>query len=185
MALSTSFCKKSNTSGNSLPPITQEGKNTFGCKVDGKVWVPAWPCIDIVGGTAEILYSILPANTSSSLPLVWVSICGNYQNNESTFNLQQAPTLSDHLIYHEGNIIDSIAIVYYTAPFKKYQNFNYPGYTSPRYFNITKLDTINKIISGVFAFTLYGQNGLSGTDSVVITEGRFDFQIGNYSRCSN
>jgi hypothetical protein len=25
---------------NVLPPITQEGKNTFGCKIDGEVWVP-------------------------------------------------------------------------------------------------------------------------------------------------
>jgi hypothetical protein len=25
---------------NVLPPITHEGKNTFGCKVNGEVWVP-------------------------------------------------------------------------------------------------------------------------------------------------
>jgi hypothetical protein len=82
-------------------------------------------------------------------------------------------------------VIDSIKIVYSTAPFNMYQNYYYAGNTSPRYFNITKLDTLNKIISGVFAFTLYGQNGLGGTDSVVITDGRFDFTIGSYSRCSN
>jgi hypothetical protein len=177
-------CKKNN-SGLQLPAITQEGKNTFGCKIDGKVWIPSWPCVDIVGGTAEINYNIVPVTQSVSLPLVWVSLLGNYKENESTFFLQQAPTLSDHLIYHEGNIIDSIKIVFSTAPFNMYQNYYYAGNTSPRYFNITKLDTLNKIISGAFAFTLYGQNGLGGTDSVVITEGRFDFMIGSYSRCSN
>jgi hypothetical protein len=31
-----STCKKDD----GLPPATQEGKNTFGCKVDGKVWIP-------------------------------------------------------------------------------------------------------------------------------------------------
>jgi hypothetical protein len=25
---------------NCLPPITTEGKNTFGCKVNGKIWLP-------------------------------------------------------------------------------------------------------------------------------------------------
>ena len=177
-------CKKNN-SGVQLPTISQVGKNTFGCKVNGSVWMPDWPCIDIVGGTAEINYTIAPPTNSSSLPLVWVSLLGNYKNNESTFFIQQTPTLSDHLIYHVGNIIDSIKIVYSTAPFNMYQNYHYPGNTSPRYFNITKLDTLNKIISGEFAFTLFGQNGLGGTDSVVISEGRFDFKIGSYSQCSD
>lgn len=177
-------CKKTNT-GTQLPAITQEGKNTFGCKVDGKDWMPAWPCVHIVQGKAEIMYDIVPVSSSVSLPLSWVSTLGNYRQDESTFFIQQAPALTDRLIYHEGNIIDSLKIVYSVAPFSTYQNYRYPHFTSPRYFNITKLDTVNKIIAGEFAFTLYGFNGPNGTDSVVITEGRFDFQIGSYSRCSN
>ncbi len=50
---------------------------------------------------------------------------------------------------------------------------------------ITKLDTVNKIFSGIFSFTLYG--GAPNTnffDSVVITKGVFDFQIGSWENCT-
>jgi hypothetical protein len=39
-----------------------------------------------------------------------------------------------------------------TAPFNMYQNYYYAGNSSRRYFTMTKLETLNKIISGVFAF---------------------------------
>src|SRR4051794_766368 len=32
-------CKK-NKDDDGLPPLTFEGKNTIGCKIDGKVWIP-------------------------------------------------------------------------------------------------------------------------------------------------
>ncbi|HWY34933.1 MAG TPA: hypothetical protein VNX68_09820, partial [Nitrosopumilaceae archaeon] len=59
-----------------------------------------------------------------------------------------------------------------------------PGQNSLRYLQISKLDTVNKIVSGTFAFTLYGVIGIDTLDSVVVTNGRYDLQLGNYSRCS-
>ena len=38
--LSGSNCKKSSTTEDQLPPETTTGAMTFGCKVDGKVFVP-------------------------------------------------------------------------------------------------------------------------------------------------
>jgi hypothetical protein len=38
-SLSSVKCKKTDI-GDQLPPITTTGANTFGCKVDGKVWLP-------------------------------------------------------------------------------------------------------------------------------------------------
>lgn len=32
-----------------LPPITQSGENTFGCRIDGKVWVPKSNLVGIFG----------------------------------------------------------------------------------------------------------------------------------------
>ena len=183
ISVSTIFCKKSSP-GDSLPPITQEGKNTFGCKINGKVWVPHWDCFYLTGGTAEMDYSIVPKTNSSLLPLVWVMHLGREADN-SLFSFQQAPTLSDHLIYHPGNIIDSLKIEYAIAPASFYYNYYYVDRNTPRFFNIDKLDTLNKIVAGTFAFTLYGSDNNSNLDSVVITEGRFDLQIGVYSRCSN
>lgn len=49
-------------------------------------------------------------------------------------------------------------------------------------FEITKLDTINKIVSGIFSFTLY--KGGANLDSVTITEGRFDVKLGDVCKCN-
>src|SRR5690606_28653311 len=48
MLSGASSCKKETTEPNSsnpnvLPPLTHEGKNTFGCKVNGEVWVAYAP----------------------------------------------------------------------------------------------------------------------------------------------
>ena len=42
-----------------LPPITQEGKNTFGCKVDGEVWVPYYKCGGTGNPCGELIVDIL------------------------------------------------------------------------------------------------------------------------------
>jgi hypothetical protein len=167
-------CSKSHPRG--LPPITQEGKNTFGCKVNGVVWVPFYPCA-FFSNTNALEYNIIPDTTQPGNPIKFILAANTNQNGGSNFTIGQSWTLSDH-IYGPGNIIDSVMVTYNLG----YQNINpYPGSPSPRYFQITKLDTVNKIISGVFAFTLYG--GYSGYDSVVVTDGRFDLQIGGYAYC--
>jgi hypothetical protein len=177
-------CKKS-TPSPTLPPITEEGKNTFGCKVNGQVWVPYLRCSDFAAGEAELGYIINPINTYSSLPIsIWLQ-AGNYANGQTVFNFQQNYSLSDH-IYGPGNIIDSLIINFSTGGWPIYSNFQiYPTQNTARFLQISKLDTINKIVSGIFAFTLYSRTGVANTlDSVVITDGRFDLQIGSYSRCS-
>ena len=50
-------CKKEvadpgSSNPNVLPPLTHEGKNTFGCKVNGEVWVAYAPFT--VGGAVAI-----------------------------------------------------------------------------------------------------------------------------------
>lgn len=37
-------CKKDPTKNATLPPATQEGKNTVGFTVNGEVWVPYYKC---------------------------------------------------------------------------------------------------------------------------------------------
>lgn len=50
----------------------------------------------------------------------------------------------------------------------------YPINNASNAINITKIDTVNQIISGTFKFTLYGPYGPANGDSVVVTDGRFD-----------
>ncbi len=176
-------CKKS-TPSVTLPPITETGANTFGCKINGQVWLPYWRCIDLVAGANELAYNIQPIYTTSSLPIFISIFAGNSTNGQSGFTFQQNPSYSDH-IYGTGNIIDSVIIHYTLGSGTVYTNYQTnPDQNTPRYLQISKLDTVNKIVSGTFAFTLYGIIGINTPDSVVITDGRFDLQFGSYSRCS-
>jgi hypothetical protein len=171
-------CKKSTPI--ELPPITESGKNTFGCKVNGQIWVPYWRCSSIWTTPPELSYIIQPIDSSSSLPIkIWID-AGNATNGKSYFSFRQSYSLGDH-IYGPGNIIDSLLIKFSLGSGTTYSNFQ--ASSTPRYFQISRLDTTNKIVSGTFAFTLYTTiNNI--LDSVVITDGRFDLQIGTYSRCS-
>ncbi len=179
-------CKKSGgSSGPVLPPITQTGANTFGCMVNGQVWLPHWPCSLFGAGSVQLDYDIEPSSPGAALPLFFSLHAGNIANGNIFFLIGQNSTLSDH-IYGVGNIIDSIELEFFGMPGFQYLDANQPGAT-PHYFQITKLDAINKIVSGIFAFTLYARdspNAQPHLDSVVVTDGRFDLRIGQWSECS-
>ena len=146
--------------------------------------MPYWRCFNLVAGATELSYYIQPIYSTNSLPILISVTAGNSTDGESFFNFLQNPSYSDH-IYGTGNIVDSVLINYVAGAGTVYTNYQiYPGQNSPRYLQISKLDTVNKILSGTFAFTRYGVIGMNTLDSVVVTEGRFDLQFGNYSRCS-
>jgi hypothetical protein len=154
LLLSFFSCKKS-TPSVTLPPITETGANSFGCKVNGKDWVPYWRCFNLVAGATELSYYIQPIYSTNSLPILISVTAGNSTDRESFFNFQQNSSYSDH-IYGTGNIVDSVLINYVAGSGTVYTNYQiYPGQNSPRYLQISKLDTVNKILSGTFAFTLY------------------------------
>ena len=164
-----------------LPAITQIGINTFGCKVNGKVWITYWPCTRLVAGSTELNYIIEPINVAHSLPISFSLNAGNINDGESLFLFYNTSVNINSTI----NIYDSLKIHYFGPGGFDYMNYPaQPGDTSDRYFQITKLDTVNKVVSGVFAFTLYTPVANNTIDSVIVTEGRFDLKIGEYSRCT-
>lgn len=179
-------CKKNHppkvSPPDTLPPITQIGANTFGCKINGQVWVPYYPCeVTWWSGTAELAYNIYPAYSTSMFQLRFSLEAAKSENPYSgIFSIEPAFLRSDttgSYVYGIGNVADSMEIRFITN-----SGDWIPSYFAKNYiFQITRLDTINKIISGIFSFTLYK----SFSDSLVITDGRFDLQIGQYSRCSN
>jgi hypothetical protein len=174
-------CKKTNKDTVQSPPVS---KNIFSCKVNGILWVPYWPCVDLaVAGMAEMNYSIKPADGVHTLPFALNAQLGNISLGRTTFLLQQNPPPGGHYIQQPGNVVDSLGILYITDSME-YVNYSITGRQSPRYFNIETLDTVNKIVSGKFAFTLYGNHVDGRLDSVTVTEGQFDFQIGEFSKCS-
>jgi hypothetical protein len=175
-------CKKSSPA-KVLPPITQTGANTFACKINGQVWVPYYHCDSYCMGCVELDYNIHPVYSISMFPLRLSLQAGKSENPYSgIFSIGPASlrglTMEDlSYIYKVGNVFDSLGIDFITNS----------GYYTPQYdnpdniFQITKLDTTNKIISGIFGFTLY----TSPTDSIIVTDGRFDLKMDLYSRCSH
>ena len=173
-------CKKSDDSAQTLP----KAKNTFSCKINGVPWEPYWRCAELAtAGMAELNSTIKSAGTET-LPLYINVQMGNSKLGKTTFLLQDPLTVGRY-IYHTGNVIDSMGISFVTDSMG-YYNYSHPDGHSPRYFNIETLDTVNHFISGSFAFTFYGNRPSDNAlDSLLVTEGQFNFEIGEFSRCSN
>ncbi len=168
-------CKKKNPEPQ-LPPATQEGKNTFGCLVNGKVWLPE-------GRTSTFSSNLSILYEPPSFKGGGTSIEANrYRKGE----IDQTLALG----------VDSVA-KYGTGSYRLQCVINPPYPTGgvgnfqdhirgcEYYCNrdgtvllegnckLTKLDLANKIVSGTFAFTL----AKLGCDTIKITDGRFDMKL--------
>lgn len=155
-------CRKDSEIDPKLPPATQEGKNTFGCKVNGKVWLP-----DIRKYTFYVIDE-LEANYYTYDSNMYIHAI--YWTND----IQESIYLSLQTFSGEGKYylrtkykadhgyffreIDSVSKIYYT-------NDTIGGQVE-----ITKFDTINQIVSGIFFFNAVNDIG----QIVDISDGRFD-----------
>lgn len=167
LALSSIFaaCKKGKATTNpedQLPPATQTGTNTFGCLVNGKVFVPTgytnpYPNYRVFvdpgnNGNLDIrTYSFINGNEED------LDLAGFGITSTGTFILNSSQIYPDYIM----NINSSICRYIYSA-----NNFK------SGYLKINKYDLTQKIISGEFEFKLY-DNTIS-CDTIRITQGRFD-----------
>jgi hypothetical protein len=173
-----SGCKKDKIP-DSLPPITQAGKNTFGCKLNGQVWVPYAKCNTTGSPCEEVFVQVYPV-TNNDLP-VQLEIKVEHYNSPNTFTEFHIFTTLRDSIYSTGNKTDSLSLEYYDGSgFIPYTNYNNLNNSSANQLQITKIDTVQKILSGTFEGVLYK----SPTDSVTVSEGRFDVRFEACS-CTN
>ncbi|RIH65998.1 hypothetical protein D1164_06955 [Mariniphaga sediminis] len=149
-----------------LPPVTQTGEDTFGCLVNGDIWLPE-------------LVIAFPTQPRVSAKLVrefgyrmWE--IGANQGAESSFyfgihedSLKVGKVnISTDEVYGRG-----IGLHYFS---KNYEMTSFAWQKGlPVQFTITKLDTVNKIVSGIFSFDAINMSN----DTVKITDGRFDIKI--------
>ena len=166
-------CKKNNQD-NILPPLTFEGRNTIGCKINGVAWVPKG-IIDpggITYPTGGGYYAVF----NTPLIHIWIKTYnpGDYIDlfvrNYSNYNylppgkyLCEKNTSSLPFGYGEQHTYGTYKIngkEYITDSLHK------------GYIEILKSDSISKIISGRFEFEAY--NSVDGK-IYTITEGRFDY----------
>ena len=152
-----------------LPPATQTGANTFGCLVNGQVYLPGGgsngtPNYAVIydsgfrGGSLQVLtyrYVGSGSNTQQNVSVIGDSISrvGSYSltstgGRAAIFLDRNRPSPCDQFaggstIYTKGNL------------------------------TITRLDLQAGIVSGTFSFTLYK----AGCDTVKVTQGRFDKKL--------
>ena len=164
-------CKKDKyTPPNVLPPVTQEGKNTLGFKVDGGIWVPYYEC----PAFSSLNCGELSASAGNYL-ITEFSLkinAGRWFGNTNTRLLIE--TYPNQAISSTGDKSDSVEVHFYGDYNKIYAGWDgiyHPGQVKK--FEVIKFDTTNKIFSGIFDFTLYHPSG----DSLRITEGRFDLKF--------
>lgn len=159
-----------------LPAVTQTGANTFGFLLDGEVWINYGEiCSLSMGGCRENLTGdYFTSYGGISVQADRVLYSDGIANNESI-------RIDLHTSFEGPRTYSTLAGDYMEVSYSP--SDNQYGYRlddiNPRFtIKLIRLDTVDGIISGEFFGTLFRETGLtiSITDSVRVTEGRFDLK---------
>lgn len=178
VVLLTTACTKETDPQPQLPAATQTGQNTAGCRVNGRVWLPAGDFLvsgapvravyQRVGPTYQltILLERLTDEAGDPLGQTAIRLSAPDVPAPATFTLNQPadPRLGP------GN--PPYAAFTYAKPSPDQQLLTGPQ-TEGRLV-ITRLDTVARVVAGTFEFT--GREQPAGA-SVQVTEGRFDVRF--------
>lgn len=161
-------CKKN---VDDLPAATQSGANTFGCRIDGKIWVPqknpVFPGADILESRQmpnNDLYinarnfNSSPNETEFEIFIKEMDGLGVY-----TFNttLSAPSTAASYIYYVKRNI----------SPQNEWMtSASYTGTVT-----ITAYDTVQRFVSGTFQ--LQAINLYNAPMPITVSDGRFDVKI--------
>ncbi len=180
-------CSKDNsieTPADQLPPITTTGANTAGCIINGKVLIPK-NGEQAIGG--PLIYGLkYHLGNSFGDPLF---------NDYFAIRIKNLKDLDGDDIYiHFNEMVQGAGVYnigqsngnYFTASPQNHHvvlkrgansanTLTYLSNSNSGTITITRFDYPNKIISGIFSFSLYNSNNPSET--IQITNGRFDLNL--------
>lgn len=156
----------------SLPPKTQDGRNTLGFKADGKVWVNYGEICNWFVCEENVVDGRLHKNADGSHTLVVAA----YYNDKKKSISQQFSLMAKYVnapgtyqVKREHDNFVSLGID------MSQNNFYQLGSSYGFNLTITRLDTVNHILSGEFSGIL--QNYNDSTKTISITDGRFDTKL--------
>jgi hypothetical protein len=153
--------------GPDLTPVTQEGRNTFSCKVNGKVWIP--------DGRGDIFVIIPPIdggffqNAITDSVEIWIQTSAD-NGEEMDIFLNSIETGKRNLnvkTYPKGvSLAPSSYALFRDSKRTEYITSN----TNMGFVQLNVADEVTGIIAGTFEFTAADPQG----NLIRITEGRFD-----------
>ncbi|GAA0188644.1 hypothetical protein GCM10009122_47620 [Fulvivirga kasyanovii] len=152
LAIGFSACQEDDE----LPAITSEGKNTFGCLVNGDLWLPK--------GSFNV-----PSTAADYTSGYFLSFSARSENTTFRFTVEEPI-----LINHRYDLTDTTRV---RANYTNKTDNNLCFYKDYHVLNgsleITKFSLAyqNKVLSGTFEFTTYNPDC---GDTIKVTEGRFD-----------
>jgi len=143
---------------NTLPKATMSGKITFGCRVNGEVWIPkgndgtpnwnaSWS--SDYGGVMQIGVYRASNTEFEFMQMNPINVTGPGEYNLTSSDYILAFFINGSCTYDDYGIVQSGKLV------------------------ISKLDFDNQIVSGTFFFNLRKAN----CEDVAITDGRFDLKF--------
>ncbi|MFZ5977575.1 MAG: hypothetical protein ACOYU6_07945 [Bacteroidota bacterium] len=172
-------CKKSVNQLSLLPPITDTGANTFGCLVNNiaslpKNGNPTWSTpfgkegVSVIFGSDWIEFYVGNYQDGKPINSMMIHLQNVQQLKSGDYNWKQTTyenAVTGFPVYYENHI--------YCRAFDYNKNIwiYYGSYDSSGKITITNYDALKHIISGTFYGKLCEKNG---TDTISITNGRFD-----------
>lgn len=149
-----------------LPPITQEGKNTFGFLLNGEVWLPK---------AATYMYAIKQQASYYQGKFILV---GNRVGQDKNIDEKLNITLDAPVLWDTGTFVlknpgkNAIGAWYWN----NIHGFEYKTDSiHTGILHITRFDLEKRIVSGTFNMVMMGNENTP--DSVIITDGRFDMKF--------
>lgn len=141
--------------GGELPPLTMGGKNTFGCLVNGKIWLPKSQALGQPSTDADYSSGKFMSFGSSNDDSDFQFIISNPIEVNTEYSLTD--TARSRAFYGQGKdmsycVYEDYNVVSGSVVFKKF-------------------DLNNQILSGTFEFTTYNPDC---GDTIKVTDGRFD-----------
>lgn len=158
-----------------LPPLTTVGANTFGCYINGKLWLPKadWKAY------FDPSYSPIQSSMNSSNG-GYLKATSSIEGIMHTFSFGLYAKKGVYYANYGGpSSVDEFHVYHLDYQKNKWYYPDDRGRHLGNRLEIFYSDTINNIVAGRFQFTLYrGWNDkiTDRKDSIVITDGRFDIR---------
>ncbi len=165
-------CKKHKSDPISqLPPETQTGENTFGCLVNGQVFVPKGPSLSPIltcyyphlntDYSKGYFFQVYAKSKGKDCELSSISI------DTDSLTIQEEQEIALKLITKGG----AAGRYTYYPDCSLFINYTTDSLNTGKLL-IKKFDSVNQIVSGTFWFNAINENG----DILKITDGRFDME---------